>query len=102
MAGGCASAGGVAGCGLLAWAVLVCFQVGGVAGWPWVVGLVVGLCLFVAGCFHLRAFFGALFGGVDSCPQPAQNASTGRLWPFLGYCAGGVAGWLAVALWFVR
>ena len=73
-----------------------------VAGWSWVVGLVVGLCLFVAGCFHLWAFCGLCFGGVDSYPQPAQNANTGRLCGFYGYCAGGVAGWLVVALCFVR
>jgi len=68
----------------------------GLWGWLW------GFCLFVAGCFHLGPFCGLCLAGVDSGPQPAQNASTGRLWPFFGYCAGGVAGWLAVALWFVR
>lgn len=36
-----------------------------------------GFGLFVAGCFHLGAFCGLCLAGVDSYPQPAQNASTG-------------------------
>lgn len=39
------------------------FQVGGVAGWPWVVGLVVGLLFVCCWLFSFRAVLRALFGG---------------------------------------